>query len=339
MPPMSRLIIVPILALAPLLALGHHSNAEYDSSVVQELQGEVVSVSWRNPHVELILRTENADGTSTLWDLEAQDINSLSRRGLDGSLINVGDTVRVAGSASTIRANNMSISNVLLPNGTEISIRGNPQPRWSTEHIGFVRGTVEEALAAAGQGEGLFRVWMNAGPGGFPAQLPLTAAARAASGGYDPANDPTMQCIASGMPAAMRISPPHPIDLTEQGDSIILRAELFDIVRTIHMDSNADASEQPASALGYSVGHWEGDALVVRTTRIDWPHFDHLGVIPQSDAVEASERFTVSDDGNRLTYELTVSDPATFTQPVSGRWVLGWRPDMTVEPYECIAEE
>ena len=335
----SRLIIVPILAFAPLLALGHHSRAEYDSTVVQELQGEVVSVSWRNPHVRLMLRAENADGTSTLWDLEAQDINSLGRRGLDGSLINVGDTVRVAGSASTLRANNMSVSNLLLPDGTEISIRGNPQPRWSTEHIGFVRGTVEEALAAAGQGEGLFRVWMNAGPGGFPAQLPLTPTARAATGTYDPEDDPTIQCIASGMPAAMRISPPHPIDLTEQGDSIVLRAELFDIVRTIHMDSEADTEEQPTTSLGYSVGRWEGSTLVVRTTRIDWPYFDHRGVIPQSDALETTERFTVSDDGNRLAYELTVSDPATFTRPVIGRWVLGWRPDMAVEPYECVAEE
>ena len=334
----NKLIFFSIVALAPLLALGHHSNAEYDSSVVQELQGEVLSVSWRNPHVQLTLRTENTDGTAVIWELQAQDVNSLGRRGLDGSLINVGDTVRVAGSASTRRANAMSISNVLLPNGTEISIRGNPEPRWSTERIGFERTTVEEALAAAGEGQGFFRVWMNAGPGGLPAQLPLTAAARAARTAWDPANDPTMQCIASGMPAAMRISPPHPIDFIEQEDNIVLRLELFDIVRTIHMDAEADAAEQPPTALGYSVGHWEGSTLVVRTTRINWPYFDHIGTISQSDAVEMNERFTVSDDGNRLVYDLTVSDPATFTQPVSGRWTLVWRPDLVVEPYQCVAD-
>jgi hypothetical protein len=336
---MKKLICIPILFLVPLLSLGHHSNAEYDSSVVLELQGEVLSVSWRNPHVELTISVEDADGAEAVWELEAQDINSLSRRGLDGDLINVGDTIRVAGSASTRRENNMSISNVLLPNGTEISIRGNPEPRWSTEHIGFERTTVEEALAAAGEGQGLFRVWMSAAPGGFPAQLPLTSAARAARAAWDPANDVTMQCISSGMPAAMRLSPPHPIDLTEQGDTIVLRVELFDIVRTIYMDSEADAAEQPATALGYSLGHWDGDDLVVRTSRVDWPYFDHLGSIPQSDAVEMTERFTVSDDGNQLVYELTVSDPATFTQPVSGRWVMNWRPDLAVEPYECIAGE
>ena len=222
---MNRLILFPILALAPLLALGHHSNAEYDRSVVTELQGEVVNVSWRNPHIRLTLRTEDADGTAPIWTLEAQDVNSLGRRGLDGSLINVGDIVRVAGNPSTLQANLMSVSNALLPDGTEISIRGNPEPRWSTEErIGFEQTTAEEALAAAGEGRGLFRVWMSDGPGGLPAQLPLTAAARAARTAWDPANDPTMQCIASGMPAAMRVSPPHPIDLTEQGDKVMLAA-------------------------------------------------------------------------------------------------------------------
>ncbi len=336
---MNRLVRILLLSLTPVMALGHHSNAEYDSTVVRELQGEVVSVSWRNPHVEMTLRVQDADGTESVWDLEAQDVNSLSRRGLDGSLINIGDIVMVAGHASTTRENNMSITNVLLPSGTEISIRGNPQPRWSTEHIGFVRTSVEEALAAAGDGEGIFRVWMSAAPGGFPAQLPLTSAARAAQAGWDPATDPTMQCISSGRPAAMRLSPPHPIDLTDQGDTIVLRVELFDIVRTIHMDADADAGDQAPTPLGYSIGHWDGDSLIVRTTKVNWPYFDHLGSIPQSDSAEMTERFTVSDDGNQLVYDLIVNDPDTFVQPVSGRWVMNWRPDLVVEPYECIPGE
>ena len=333
-----RFMSISALFVIPVLVQGHHSNAEYDASVVRELEGEVASVSWRNPHVELTLRIQNDDGSESVWDLEAQDINSLSRRGLDEGLINVGDTIRVAGHASTRRENNMSITNVLLPGGTEIRVRGNPQPRWSTDHIGFVQTSVEDALAAAGDGEGIFRVWMSAAPGGFPADLPLTSAARAVQSNWDPANDPTMQCIPSGMPAAMRLSPPHPIDLTDEGDTIILRVELFDIVRTIHIGAETVPGDQAASPLGFSVGHWEGESLVVRTTNVSWPYFDHLGSIPQSDATEMMERFTVSDDGNQLVYDLMVSDPATFSQPVSGRWVMNWRPDLVVEPYECVAE-
>ena len=183
---MNRLIFIQVLTLVPMLALGHHSRAEYDFNVVTELQGEILNVTWRNPHIRLTLMTEDVDGTETIWQLEAQDVNSLNRRGVYGSLINVGDIVRVAGNLSTRRANAMGITNLLLPNGTEISISGNPAPRWSAERIGFEQTTAEQALADAGEGRGLFRVWMNDGPGGFPVQLPLTAAARAARAAREP---------------------------------------------------------------------------------------------------------------------------------------------------------
>jgi hypothetical protein len=334
---MKNLIVVLLLAVTPLLVHGHHSNAEYDFNVVQELQGEILEVSWRNPHVELVLRTNGGEASEAIWDLEAQDVNSLRRRGLDGSLIGVGDIVRVAGNASTIRPNNLSVTNLLLPSGTEISIRGNTQPRWSAENIGFQRTSPEQVLADAGRGEGLFRVWMSAGPGGFPASLPLTASAQDARANWNSADDPTMQCIPSGMPAAMRLSPPHPIDLREVGDDIVLRVELFDIERTIHMNAEAVVGDQVPSALGYSVGHWEGATLVVRTANINWPYFDHVGSIPQGTSVETTERLSVSDDSNRMVYELTVNDRSTFSQPVTGRWNMAWRPDMVVEPFECVA--
>jgi hypothetical protein len=337
---MNKIICTLTLFLVPLLTYGHHSFTEYNVDVIQELQGEVISISWRNPHIGISLRANNADGTEAVWSLEAQDVNSLGRRGIDGSLINVGDTVRVAGNVSMRRSNNMSISNLLLANGTELKVRGNPEPRWSNEdNIGFNQPTVEDALSVAGEGEGLFRVWMSARRGGFPAQLPLTPAARAAQVNWDAATDDlTMQCITSGMPAAMRLSPPHPIDLTEQGDNIVFRAELFDIVRTIHMNPQANAAEQSASALGYSAGRWEGGTLVIETTRVNWGFFDHLGSIPISEDIAMTERLTVSDDGNQMVYELTVSDSTTFTEPVTGRWTMNWRPDLVVEPYVCVAE-
>jgi hypothetical protein len=40
-----------------------------------------------------------------------------------------------------------------------------------------------------------------------------------------------------------------------------------------------------------------------------------------------------------MVYELTVNDASTFSQPVSGRWNMAWRPDMVVEPFECVAAE
>jgi hypothetical protein len=89
--------------------------------------------------------------------------------------------------------------------------------------------------------------------------------------------------------------------------------------------------------MGYSVGQWEGDTLVVRTTDVSWPYFDAAGSIPQSGAVEITERFTVNDRQNQLVYDREVRDPATFTAPVSQRAVLTWRPDLRVERFACAA--
>ena len=85
--------------------MGHHSVVEYDFDVVEELEGRVSRVSWRNPHVRLMLSVVNSDGVEVVWDLEAQDVNSLSRRGLGPDTIHEGDVVRVAGNPSTRRQN------------------------------------------------------------------------------------------------------------------------------------------------------------------------------------------------------------------------------------------
>lgn len=334
---MHRELTFLALVLVPLASMGHHSNAEYDFGVTEELEGRVSMVSWRNPHVRLTLSVVGNDGTESVWDLEAQDVNSLGRRGLGPEMIGEGDVVRVAGNPSTGRQNSMYVTNVLLPNGTEINTRGLPEPRWSAERIGFDPPAVEEIRAAAGEGQGIFRVWMEEESVPFPAELPLTPAARAAEQAWDPEDHLTLRCVAGGMPGVMtRVPAPHPIDFTEQQDgNIVLRVEVFDIVRTIHMDAESNASEQPAAPLGYSEGRWEGGTLVVHTTRVSWPYFNQSGSIPQGEAVEIDERFTVGGD-DRLVYELTVSDPATLTEPVSARFVLGWRPDLVVEPYECI---
>ena len=97
-------------------------------------------------------------------------------------------------------------------------------------------------------------------------------------------------------------------------------------------------STQTPTPLGYSAGHWEDGALVVHTTRVNWPYFDSSGSVPQSAAVEITERFTVREAEHQLVYQRNVSDPATFTGPVSQTVVLEWRPDLVVEPFDCTRD-
>jgi len=131
------------------------------------------------------------------------------------------------------------------------------------------------------------------------------------------------------------IEEPYPIEFVDKHDTILMRMEEYDTVRTIHMGASAPAAEsQPKTRLGYSTGHWEGTTLVVNTSRIDWRYFDPSGV-PQGSAMTIVERFTPSGDGSHLDYTMRVTDPETFTEPVELHRAWVNRPGEEVKPYNC----
>ena len=115
---------------------------------------------------------------------------------------------------------------------------------------------------------------------------------------------------------------PNPMEFVDQGDQILLRLEEYDTVRLISMRSEGSDEAIEATPLGHSVGRWEGRTLVVETDRINWRYFSQNGLL-QSEAIELVERFTPSEDGARLDYELTITDPALFTEPavLTNSWV------------------
>ena len=103
------------------------------------------------------------------------------------------------------------------------------------------------------------------------------------------------------------------------------------------MGTDVPTKERLPSPLGNSTGRWDGSTLVVTTTGVNWPHFDTVG-IPLSEAVEIAERFTPSEDGSRLDYRMTVTDPATFSESVELEKYWLWIPDIEVGRYECTLD-
>jgi hypothetical protein len=335
--------------LAPVAAFCHHSVASwFDQSQVTELEGELTEVRWQNPHIVFTLKVRGENGQETLWDLESLSLSGVTRTGLTPELLVVGQTLKVAGNPSRRNLNNVFVRNILLPNGQEIVLGGQGgQTRFTTQ--ASLRGS--EVLAqregdASAPAQGIFRVW-STGSGTsmiFPENItpnfdfsvyPLTASAKAVVEAFDIfEDDPTRNCAPKGMPLLME--QPYPMEFVREGEDVVIRLEEYDSRRVIHMDPGAAAaaSSQPASVLGYSVGRWDNGTLVVTTTRVNYGHFDSVG-IPLSDAVEIVERFTPTADGARLDYRMTVTDAATFTRPVevSKHWI--WLPGITVGRYAC----
>lgn len=336
---MQGLGIVRLLLCAALLAAGsagaHHSvNAFFNQSTITELEGTITGVQWRNPHVGFLLQV-SADGNDEEWQLISSSINSLERSGLTPDMFRIGDEVRVAGWPDRRGRNGLFITNFLMANGVEARMTAtNPQPlRWTEPRETPRPGAVADDNAPAGDAS-IFRVWVRAEA--YRARRPLrfTPAALAARAQWDPlADDPSLDCVPPGMSNA--ILNPYPIEFIDEGDTIRLRLEEWQSTRIIHMNTGADPRDVPPSPLGYSTGRWEGDSLVITTTRVNWPYLDGDGT-PQSENVVMVERFTVSDDGARLDFELTVTDSANLIEPAIWDAVWVWDPRIEIKPYECI---
>jgi hypothetical protein len=145
------------------------------------------------------------------------------------------------------------------------------------------------------------------------------------------------------MPEAITFIGPHPVEFVDQGEQIILRVESDDVVRVIEMNAHINTTARPLSPLGTSVGSWDGDnTLVVTTTRVGWPYtkINGLVAVPQSPESVFAERFTMSDDRERLAYSFSITDPVSFTHTVSAENYTTWQwlPGAVVEPYECTLD-
>jgi hypothetical protein len=337
---MSRLLVLIVLSALIVAAEAHHSQVGlFDSRRTIEVTGVIRSVSWRNPHGQILLEVAGESGEITVWDAETDSISILRNRGVDGSSVVVGDRVTIAGAPSMRNRPEILARRVLLSSGYEFTF-GNAEAYFPEGKAGRVVGrqtieaNIEQAVAAA---DGIFRVWSTimSDPEAFPmfkGDYPLTSVAEEVLAQWNPRDNALLRCGSKGTPLIMIT--PLPIEFVRQGEDILMRIEENDAQRLIHMSPDAVAPEAH-TFFGFSRGRWEDTALVVETDHIAAGYFDHEGT-PQSDQIRIVERFTPSPEYERLDYRLTVSDPVYFSAPFELTRYFVWRPENAVHPYECL---
>jgi hypothetical protein len=327
-------LIVLVLLTLPSMALPHHSRAAYITDAVTVIEGDLIDVRWRNPHIVFTLRVTDENDIESTWRMEAGSIYMLRRGGLTEESFRTGQRVRVAGHLSKTVDRDFLSNSILFPNGQEVMAMPGAEAHWSDESLGgrdFWEADIDRLEESEADGRGLFQVWSVPQHTSNTSTLPFTQAAIAARAKWDMVDNPMTRCEQPGLPRIMLN--PHPFQFIDGGDTITVLGEEFDMVRTIHLNSTLDPDTQPQSNLGYSIGRWSDGRLEVHTTRINWPYFDGIGT-PQSEAVEVSESFFLSEDQRQLNYHVTVVDPVTMKGPAVMKRV--WLAlDETVEPFEC----
>ncbi len=338
-------VLLAMLVFAPALAHhGSHSNGLlYFADELVEFDGEVMEVFWHNPHTRARLSVVDDAQNVTIWELElAPGPRQFEAMGLspDGLLGNV----RVAGYVSRRKPNALGVQNILLPDGREYVQERGDEPRWSSVRLDrrFAGPNPTRIEADEAAADGIFRMWDGGRIDGRPASIepdllaqPLTERGRELLAAYDPLADNGQLDCRQGMPDTMFA--PWPMEIVNDGDLIRIEATQYNLQRTIHMNAEVAQDESEASSVGYSVGRWEGDTLVVTTTDVDWPYYSNAGM-PQSDQVRYSERFSVSDDGRTLNYSITIDDPVVFVQPFTMNRTRQAAPGVEIVPFDCISE-
>lgn len=347
---MSRLLtLISALLIFGLFAgstFAHHSTvAMFDGDQTIEVTGIIEQVSWRNPHGYILFSVEEESGESRLWRAETISYSVMRNRGVQGDEIKVGDTVTLAGAPSKLDRPEILARSILLPGGYEFDF-GTGTPYFPAGKAGNLIGYVDaensgvDIEAAMASADGIFRTWstiMN-DPQAFPmftGGYPLNEAGEDFLAEWDPWDNDLLACGTKGTPLIMMT--PFPSEFVDLGDTIELRMEEYDALRTIHMNSNAVAPAEH-TMFGFSRGHWEGTTLVVETDHISAGYFGPTGE-PQSDQITIVERFMPSADYERMDYRLTVTDPVYYTETFELTKYFLWLPYRQVNPYECLQQE
>ena len=122
----SRHCVFAVVVLAGLLAgvgpaYPHHSfSAHYDIDAEVTLEGVVTDYQFINPHVLVFLDVTNAAGEVEQWIAESNSPSLFRRRGgLRADSLKAGDAITLAGHPSRVNPNDLHISLIVFPDGTE----------------------------------------------------------------------------------------------------------------------------------------------------------------------------------------------------------------------------
>ncbi len=327
---------IPVGALLFFLAMGstglaHHSYIRIDRNIVVAFEATVVDFDWRNPHVYFRVATENENGERVEWEIESGSTPILAHSGWSADSLRPGDVIQLRMHPEQNSDRRYALlESLTTADGTVL--RQGILPSSATETTSDISGTWKSRLEPDAPIEvlsGLFAEFMT---------VPVTEAGQASIDTYDHDRDnPNAVCYGYGLVAGL--TSPHYLNQIEIfDDRVIIRDEWFDAERIVYTDGREHPVDGERTRLGHSIGHWEGETLVV-DTRLFAEHRSPYGIgIASGTQKHVVERYTLNDDGRSLTLEVFLDDPEFLAESFSGTLNWDYTPDFEFYRYDCDPE-
>lgn len=333
-----------ILALVLVLpAQAHHSfTANFDMAKQIELRGTIVDFKLRSPHSSMVVDAISyIDGiaqqdTAQRWEIESMATAGMRRMGVTPDTFRPGNGITIIGNPNRDPAFRfINASNFTLADGSRYSFRDSEPYQQAGE--GAVAGL-----------EGLDRLagrWSSRGGFGNQMILPLTEQGRAAWDAYDAKLSPANTCEPMNFPDMFNA--PYLADLRFEDGVVFIYNQAWEVERRIPLDGRP-VRPRLDGLFGVVRARTEGGTLILESggyVPSRWgigSATQKLGGgkdMPASARKTLVERFSVSADGNTLSYEYTISDPIFLSAPYSDRVELVRVADDTpMYEYDCELE-
>jgi hypothetical protein len=162
--------------------------------------------------------------------------------------------------------------------------------------------------------------------------------------------EPGAYCVPPGMPATMTAMVSYPIEIIHSPNRLTMLTELDMQVRRIYTDGREFPEGYVTSRMGYSIGHWEDETLVIETRLLgeylmrQWPRTEGTQIVERVYRAKRDELSVVrngfppeSESNDLLVFEMTVSDPTLYKEPQRITMYYQRIDEAEFLEYDCIA--
>jgi hypothetical protein len=333
-------VLVAVLLTAPVLAeraYAHHGAGLYDVRKNVELEGKLTRVDFVNPHTYIYFDVVGNDGKVLAMKCETRGATVLRRSGWSAEMFVKGTSIKVTGHPHREDPTACSVETMTLGNKATLeryqqlseansvdrakrpfrlpSGKPNLAGDWAQEQQvlatppGGRAGLVPISQAAAIRAG---KLPMPAGPAGwFPPPVKLTAAGQAAAEALrkrPTSENPRLSCQVTSILFDWVFD--GAISRITQSTNVIKMEYGVGLTRVVQMNMTAHPANIKPSRAGHSIGHWDGDTLVVDT--VGFLPGSLAGSLPHSDKLHVVERFTLNPATLELTRGIVAEDPVYF---------------------------
>ena len=302
-------------------AHAHHGVApHYDTSKPVTIEGVVARFEFINPHSFLYVDVVDSSGAKQTWTCEMASRTVLSRNGLGADSFKVGEAIKIDGVAARHNPTGCAFRVAYLPDGRTLRSTALFEPT--------------RAADAPADPTSIVGIWTMKRFSVSSYEGLMTEAGERARAAFDPIkDDPAISCDPAS-PVRFWINVNEPFEIRRDGDDVLIVHRFMDATRVVHFDGRAPPASLPRSTMGYTAGHFDGQALVASTDHFVAATLEPRFGVRHTQDLKLTERLEVNRETGDLEITWTIDDPAYFKAPVTQK-ELYVRSPWDPEPYAC----